>query len=119
MHDLGTLGGPSSNGYAINARGQITGSSDIDIAGIASTHAFLYSDGTMQDLGVLGGGLISVGLGINASGQVAGWSYNSGYLMLAFLYSDGTMQDLGTLGGAQSEGYGINASGQVTGSAAT
>ncbi|HEV7611166.1 MAG TPA: choice-of-anchor D domain-containing protein [Steroidobacteraceae bacterium] len=49
--NLGTLdGGTHSTGYAINATGQIVGSSDF--AGGATTHAFLYNGG-MNDLNTL------------------------------------------------------------------
>ena len=72
---------------------------------------------TVTDLGTLDG-TVSVGQGINASGQVTGGFGTSGNDSHAFLY-DGTMHDLGTLGGTNSYGNGINASGQVTGSSYT
>jgi probable HAF family extracellular repeat protein len=68
---------------------------------------------TVTDLGTLGG-TGSVGLGINASGQVTGGSDMPGNAYHAFLY-DGVMHDLGTLGGFISAGRDINASGHVTG----
>ena len=68
---------------------------------------------TITDLGTLGGAG-SVGQGINASGQVTGYSDTATGGQHAFLYSGGSMADLGTLGGA-SAGQGINASGQVAG----
>ena len=63
------------------------------------------------------GGTNSWAPGINASGQVVGYSETSGSPH-AFLYSSsgaGTMTDLGTLGGDDSYAVGINASGQVVG----
>jgi uncharacterized repeat protein (TIGR01451 family) len=70
---------------------------------------------TITDLGTLGGSF-SQGNGINASGQVTGFSYLTGDAAYhAFLYSAGTMADLGTFGGSYSEGRSINSSGQVTG----
>ena len=65
----------------------------------------------VTDLGTLGG-TQSGGGGINASGQVTGYSSTTGDSVIhAFLY-DGTMHDLGV---SNSYGWGINASGQVVG----
>jgi probable HAF family extracellular repeat protein len=70
---------------------------------------------TATDIGTLGGSTVS-GTGINASGQVTGFSSTTGNRAThAFVFSAGTMQDLGTLGGTTSQASGINASGQVTG----
>src|SRR5579859_2247965 len=54
-------------------------------------------------------------LGVNDSGQVAG--FNGGFFPSAALFSNGTVTQLGTLGGRQSTAAGINARGQVTGTA--
>ncbi|MGH8218230.1 MAG: hypothetical protein ACREUT_06660, partial [Steroidobacteraceae bacterium] len=60
--DLGTLGGMFSHAAAINAAGDVAGTSDTDIPnsncdiaglGIDRTHAFLYKSGVLQDLGTL------------------------------------------------------------------
>ena len=67
MMSLGTLGGPDSTACGINDAGQVSGSAQ-DSAGIS--HAFLYSNGKMTDLGGLGGG--SWAYRINSAGQVAG-----------------------------------------------
>jgi probable HAF family extracellular repeat protein len=49
--NLGTLpGGKNSTGYAINATGQVVGSSDL--AGSSTTHAFFYN-GVMTDLNAI------------------------------------------------------------------
>ena len=55
---------------------------------------------TVTDLGSLGGGS-SVGLDINNSGQVTGYSTLPSGATHAFLYSGGVMTDLGTLGGTE------------------
>ena len=69
----------------------------------------------MQDLGTLGG-TISGATGINASGQITGYSTTAGDTTeKAFVYSGGTMQALGTLGGSITLPDGINAYGQVVG----
>ena len=69
---------------------------------------------TVTDLGSLGGDY-SVGLDINNSGQVTGYSTLPSGATHAFLYSGGVMTDLGTLGGTESHGRSINDAGQVTG----
>jgi len=121
MKDLGTLGSPyddlsDSFAQAINASGQVVGGSNLpgDIRNYTS-HAFLYSNGTMTDLGTLGG-TSSYANGINDSGQVVGVSSLPGDSAYhAFLYNNGAMKDLGTLGASTSSAYGINDSGQVVG----
>jgi probable HAF family extracellular repeat protein len=127
MYDLGTLGGTESNGSAINASGQVSGSSlkNEDSA----YRAFLWkpttpngTSGTMYDLGTLGG-TESFGGAIDANGQVAGFSYKTGNADYhAFLWTpttpngtSGTMLDLGTLGGSNSYSYNVGAGGQVVG----
>jgi probable HAF family extracellular repeat protein len=107
--DLGVLPrGSYSIATGINASGQVTGSSDI---GTRDSHAFLFSNGTMQDLGTLGG-KASRGIAINAAGQVLGWSYiNDTITVHPFLFSGGSMQDLGIAATARA----MNDFGQVTG----
>lgn len=109
MQDL-VPGAARSVAYGISDNGQVAGTQG---------RAFLYSGGTLQDLGALPGGLDATGTSVNVSGQVTGYSSTSPAFPMpthAFLYSGGVMQDLGTLGGGKSMGYGINASGHVTGS---
>ena len=52
LTDLGTLGGMYSLAWAINAAGAIVGRSEI---ATHKTHACLWKDGKMTDLGTLGG----------------------------------------------------------------
>ena len=112
--DLGTLGGPVSIAYGINDVGQIVGTS---ATASGTSHAFLWSNGTMADLGSLGSAGPSDGRGINNRGQVVGGTVdanNSQYH--AFLWDHGTMSDLGTLRGYNlSQAQAINDAGQVVG----
>jgi probable HAF family extracellular repeat protein len=105
--DLGTLGGNGSAARAINNMGQIVGAADV--AGNAVSHAFLYNNGTMTDLGALSGGTWSAADDINDAGEVVGQATING-TNRAFLYSGGTMTHLNMY-----FAHAINASGQVVG----
>lgn len=87
INDLGTLGGPSSGGLAINNRGDVAGTADIDttinpVIGFYRVHAALWMQTTglhpvVTDLGTLAhqpDNSISYGEDINELGQVVGWS---------------------------------------------
>lgn len=103
-----------STAYGINGSGTIVGYSTT-ASGPGYEHAFAYSDGSMTDLGTLGGNN-SRAFDVNASGQVVGASFvadNS--VQHAFLDSGGTMQDLGALNAVNSFGLGINDTGAVVG----
>ncbi len=119
LTDLGTLGGSQSAARAINASGQVVGSSS---TAAGKTHAFLYSGGAMRDLGTLGGDF-SEATGINASGQVVGTSQGADGGTYGFLLTDDdTMIKFGQLkpnpytNGDISLALGINDAGQVVGS---
>lgn len=79
---------------AVSSNGMFTGS--LRTAGMTNDHAFIYSGGTVQDIG--GAAFVdTAGNGINAAGQVVGeWCCNGPYGG-AFYYSGGTMNDLGPL----------------------
>lgn len=111
--DLGTLGGGNSYAYDVNKSFQIVGASEINSFGYI--HAFLYSGGTMTDLGTLPGGSMSYAFGISDSGKVVGTSDN-GSAYHAFLYSGGVMTDLGTLGGVNSRAFAIHDTAGIVGS---
>ena len=117
LTDLGVL---TRNGYsvgrAVNVNGDATGAAGSNNSN--QSQVFVYANGSMKGLGTLGGPS-GIGNGINASGEVAGYSQNASGTYRAFLASNGTMTDIGDLGGGSAVGYAINDFGQVVGSAVT
>jgi probable HAF family extracellular repeat protein len=117
MQDLGTLGGSQSYAFGINASGEVVGASDL--SGDIVKHAIKWTQaGGMQDLGTLSGFDSSFALGVNTSGQVAGYAFDSSDTQNchAVLWgADGSIQDLGTLGGSVGVATGVNDSGVVSG----
>jgi len=117
MIKMGTLGGPWSQAYAINNKGQVTGLAYTKSGG---AHAFITSGSTLVDLGTISGPTSTTwGFGINNSGVVVGQStFTNTYH--AFVYSSGKMKDLNKLipagsGWVLTEADSINDSGQIVG----
>jgi probable HAF family extracellular repeat protein len=119
VQDLGSVVGPSGFAVAraINASGQVTGQSGP--ANGSAGDVFVYSNGTMTNLGALRGGGNAFGIGINSSGQVAGGSVNKKGVYRAFISGKHKLVDIGDLGGGTAYGEAINDSGQVAGESAT
>lgn len=122
--DLGAPDGGSSNAAAINAAGQVAGTSVAPInAGInAPERAFLWTEGTGRiELGDPPAGFAhSHAAFLNDAGQVAGALRTAGRLPTqhAFVWSaTGGFRDVGTLGGPESTVNGLNAAGQAAGQA--
>ena len=135
MIDLGTLGGNSSHGLAINAQNHVVGYSTINTTD-SRVHAFFYGDGRMVDLGSLSGKHVkadkSAALAINSTDQVVGYSYlpsNEGPIQVGFIYNMSAagartgMQDLNGLIGSAAKQYrilaatGINDLGEIVATA--
>ena len=125
MEDIGTLGGPDATpGPGCNnpRPGVIVGSSYTSFTpnpatGVPTADPFLWDNGTMTDLGNLGG-TNSFAQCVNNRGEVIGNSNLTGdQTFHAFRWRNGRMKDLGTLGGPDSQAIWINDSGDIAGSA--
>jgi probable HAF family extracellular repeat protein len=131
--DLGTLGGNGASSNAINNRGQIFGGAlntipDADpffpffVPGATQVHAVLWENGSIRDLGTLGG-TDSVAHQANDLGQAMGISFTDSTVHTStglptthpFLWEQGRMHDVGSLGGSFSQGFGVNSRGEVVG----
>jgi len=114
MIDLGSLGGTSGYGLAVNRRGQVAGQSNL--AGDVAAHAFLWDEGILKDLGTLGG-TFSIPAWLNDEGDTVGGATTSGdQLFHATLWRDGVITDLGTLNSdGCSEALAINSVREIVG----
>jgi probable HAF family extracellular repeat protein len=126
MTDLGSLGYGTTFVTGINGSGQITGESYLGT--VVQTkcptpkhkppcfthpgHAFLWTNGTMTDLGTLGG-LNSEGNAINDQGEVVGLSYTSTTSSARSAFADhkGVMTAINS-----GDATAINSSGEIAGS---
>ena len=113
--DLAALLGTNSYAQGINNDGQVVGYWETT----NGAHAFLYQNGAMTDLGLLGRlGTNNFALSINNSGQVVGFSETTNGAV-AFIYQNGGVTNLGNFGGLGSYAFGINDGGQIVGHVAT
>ena len=82
----------------------------------------MFKGGVVTDLGVLPGQVYSRANGINATGQVVGFSglQRDSSESRAFMWTSQTgMIDIGTLGGAYAQANAINDAGYITGASQT
>src|SRR6266581_3674116 len=103
--------GDSVSTVSMNAAGDVVAATP---TASGNTHAALFHNGQVIDLGTLGG-LNSEANSINNFGQIVGDSQTASGSAHAFLYSNNFMTDLGTLGGPNSYAIAINDSGQIVG----
>ncbi len=103
--------GDSVTPVSMNAAGDVVAATP---TASGNTHAALFHNGQVIDLGTLGG-LNSEANGINNFGQIVGDSQTTNGTAHAFLYTNNVMTDLGTLGGPNSYAIAINDSGQIVG----
>ncbi|MCX6903292.1 MAG: immunoglobulin domain-containing protein [Verrucomicrobia bacterium] len=125
MFDLGALNpAGGSEALDINIWGQVAGWSQPASNGGVRHAIFTDRNGVMKDLGTLGGPNAQAH-GINALGQMVGYSSTSNGSTHAFITrpnpianpDGGNLTDVGTLGGAHSFAYHINDRGTLVGSA--
>jgi probable HAF family extracellular repeat protein len=95
----------------INQRGRIVGYSG---PSITISRAVLWDDGSIVDLGTLGGATAQA-YSINNKDQIAGWASLPDGAFHAVLWDEGAIVDLGTLGGPNSFARSLNNHGQVVG----
>lgn len=133
VQELPSLGGLLSAGVGINDRGWVTGTSDLP--GDAVTHAALWRDGQLTNLGTLGGENSAVAFPSHNDRFVIGfaetaevnpdgedWSCNAFFVgpptrhdCVGFVWQDGRLSALPTLGGHNGFAAGSNRVGQIVG----
>jgi probable HAF family extracellular repeat protein len=97
MKDLGTLGGNLSEARWINDSGEVAGWANL--TGDPGSHATLWKEGKITDLGALPGSPCSYANGINSLGQILGAAQQcpNNAPRVAFLWENGEMVDLNSL----------------------
>jgi probable HAF family extracellular repeat protein len=119
-------GGFNSRGFGITSTSSVAGA-DLVVGDFfpvgpmePRSHAAMFKGGVVTDLGVLPGQMYSRANGINARGQVVGYSglQRDSSESRAFMWTaQFGMTDIGTLGGAYAQAYAINDAGFITGTA--
>jgi len=115
MTDLGNLGGGVSQGFGINASGEVVGRSYLNkvfffkcgrhTCRFTQNDPFSWIAGTMTDLGTFNAMTMSEATAVNSTGDVVGGSNSD-----AFLVHNGKMTNLGP-----GEATGINGFGEIVG----
>lgn len=120
---MADAGGVNSRGFGISATNLVVGDAFFQGMGpILASHAALFKGGLAVDLGVLTGQVYSRANGINALGQVVGFSSSTrdGSESQAFVWtSQSGMINIGTLGGSYAQANAINDAGFITGASDT
>lgn len=106
-----------SSSADINDQNEIVGTYTCRVDRDLKQGSWIYRNGTMTDLGNLGG-KENYAAAINNVGQVVGWSdrkVDGARVVHAYLWQDGVIKDLGTLGEDHSYATAINDAGHVVG----
>jgi probable HAF family extracellular repeat protein len=120
MRDLGTLGStyPSSRAVAVNALGQVVGTSYSDVVTSTGTRssAFLWARGRMAPLRPASrSDQDSTAVAVNDRGQVAGWGDDVHGGFHPLVWQHGTARALGTLSRGYTDVAAIDLQGRVIG----
>lgn len=126
---LPTLGGTAGFAYGVNDRGWIVG--DANLPGNKVTHATIWINGRVTDLGTLGGPSSAINWSVKGDrGEVAGVSQvkqkdplrekfcpdlGTNHICIGFRWRDNVVTALPTLGGNNAEPTGVNNRGDVVG----
>jgi probable HAF family extracellular repeat protein len=110
--------GPNGQASSVNDRGQVTGWMGLGFH--IDSHAFIWDNGNVTDLGVIPGGFTAQGMAINNLGDVAvrGRMFNdqNEVIVRSFLWREGQWIDLGVLPGFEETlALDLNDAGQVIG----
>jgi probable HAF family extracellular repeat protein len=122
--EIGVFGTASADGrgtsaaWDVNNAEQVVGASTTNVFGAG--RAFRWTDGRLDNLGVIGGGTFaaSAAYGVNGAGTIVGQSHvNASDPPHAVLHRDGVLSDLGTGYGAGSfsRAWEINDAGEIVG----
>src|SRR5262249_46199384 len=117
--NIGQIGGNYTFVTGINDNGQMAGYSQVSTTS-TDQRAYLWTNGTLQLLGVCRHATSSGSLGLNDSGHVVGFCSSNNSQVFSGFYYDGTrMIKIGTLGGTQSEAFAINDADVIVGRSQT
>jgi probable HAF family extracellular repeat protein len=105
--NIGQFGGNYTFVEGINASGQMTGYSQLTTVS-PDQRAYLWTNGTMLNLGTCRNTTSSGGLGLNDSGHVVGFCSTNQTMFSGFYYDGTEMIRIGTLGGKKSVAEAIN-----------
>ncbi len=118
--DIGTLGGTYSFARDINQKSQVAGEAK---TAKGLTHAFLWENGAMKDLGTLAGQAFSMANGLNNLGEVVGYGRSSattGQTKALLWDANGKIQALPNLSGqSYAQASDLNDKGEIAGVSGT
>ena len=116
--NIGQFGGNYTFVTAINDSGQMAGYSQLSTSS-TDQRAYLWSGGTMRNLGTCRDTVSSGALGLNAAGHVVGFCSDAQGRFSGFYHDGIEMTRIGSLGGAQSEAWAINDADVIVGRSQT